>query len=104
LAQAAVVTALRGMAAPFVADPATGVCIRTRLKGLTDQDEAVLGQVGAVEDLDFTDSKTREKHGHRRRFRQIISGMPTAQLRARLISMATQHAISVIAVDPAYTY
>jgi IS605 OrfB family transposase len=57
----------------------------------------------AVEDLDFTDSKTRETHGRRRRFRQIISGMPTARLRARLLAMATEAAISVIAVDPAYT-
>jgi IS605 OrfB family transposase len=54
----------------------------------------------AVEDLDFTDSTTREKHGHRRRFCQIISGMPTAKLRARLLAMATQTGISVIAVDP----
>jgi IS605 OrfB family transposase len=57
----------------------------------------------AVEDLDFTDSKTREKHGRRRRFRQVISGMPTAKLRSRLLAMATEAAISVIAVDPAYT-
>jgi IS605 OrfB family transposase len=57
----------------------------------------------AVEDLDFTDSTTREKHGRRRRFRQVISGMPTAKLRARLISMATEAGITVIAVDPAYT-
>jgi IS605 OrfB family transposase len=57
----------------------------------------------AVEDLDFTDSTTREKHGRSRRFRQVISGMPTARLRARLISMATEAGISVIAVDPAYT-
>lgn len=57
----------------------------------------------AVEDLDFTDSKTREQHGRRRRFRQIISGMPTAKLRARLLSMAGERGISVIAVDPAYT-
>ncbi|WP_343600211.1 hypothetical protein [Mycobacterium sp.] len=57
----------------------------------------------AVEDLDVTDSKTREKHGRRRRFRQLISGMPTSTLRARLISMATAHGISVIAVDPAST-
>ncbi|WP_343573629.1 hypothetical protein [Mycobacterium sp.] len=57
----------------------------------------------AVEDLDFTDSKTREKHGRRRRFRQLIAGMPTSKLRARLISMATEHGISVIAVDPANT-
>ena len=37
---------LREIAAPFVADPATGVCIRTRLKGLTAEDEEVLRQVG----------------------------------------------------------
>jgi IS605 OrfB family transposase len=61
------------------------------------------GVKAIVEDLDFTDSTTREKHGRRRRFRQIISGMPTAKLRARLISMATQAGIAVIAVDPAYT-
>jgi IS605 OrfB family transposase len=57
----------------------------------------------AVEDLDFTDSTTREKHGHKRKFRQIISGLPTAKLRARLLSMATEAGIAVIAVDPAYT-
>ena len=57
----------------------------------------------AVEDLDFTDSTTREKHGRRRGFRQVISGMPTAKLRARLLAMATEAGISVIAVDPAYT-
>ncbi|MEO6086080.1 MAG: hypothetical protein ABIQ18_23520 [Umezawaea sp.] len=57
----------------------------------------------AVEDLDFTDSKTREKHGRRKRFRQMISGMPTAKLRARLVSMAGELGVSIIAVDPAYT-
>ncbi|MER6999789.1 IS200/IS605 family accessory protein TnpB-related protein [Streptomyces sp. NPDC000410] len=57
----------------------------------------------AVEDLDFTADKTREKHGSRRRFRQLISGMPTGRLRARLTSMADQTGISIIAVDPAYT-
>ncbi|MGE7385522.1 transposase [Streptomyces sp. NPDC004126] len=37
----------------------------------------------AVEDLDFTAEKTREKHGGKRRFRQLISGMPTGRMRAR---------------------
>jgi len=41
-----VVSQLRQIAAPFVADPAAGVCIRTRLKGLTDTDEDVLRAVG----------------------------------------------------------
>ncbi|MCA2224597.1 transposase [Nonomuraea aurantiaca] len=57
----------------------------------------------AVEDLDFAAEKTREKHGRNKRFRQLISGMPTGKLKARLTSMAQAADISVIAVDPAYT-
>ncbi|WP_330288365.1 transposase [Streptomyces sp. NBC_00576] len=57
----------------------------------------------AVEDLDFAAEKTREKHGCRKRFRQLISGMPIGKLRARLSSMADQTGVAVIAVDPAYT-
>jgi len=57
----------------------------------------------AVEDLDFAAEKTREKHSRKKRFRQLISGMPTGKLRARLSSMADQTGIVVIAVDPAYT-
>ncbi|WP_369260883.1 IS200/IS605 family accessory protein TnpB-related protein [Streptomyces sp. R35] len=57
----------------------------------------------AVEDLDFTAEKTREKHGRKKRFRQLISGMPTGKLRARLTSMADATGIAVIAVDAAYT-
>ncbi|MGW2248177.1 IS200/IS605 family accessory protein TnpB-related protein, partial [Streptomyces hirsutus] len=57
----------------------------------------------AVEDLDFTTEKTREKHGGRKRFRRLIAGLPTGRLRARLTSMADQTGIAVVAVDPAYT-
>ncbi|MEV0304339.1 IS200/IS605 family accessory protein TnpB-related protein [Streptomyces prasinus] len=57
----------------------------------------------AVEDLDFQAEKTREKHGRKRRFRQLLSGMPTGRLRARLASMADATGIAIIAVDPAYT-
>lgn len=57
----------------------------------------------AVEDLDFAQEKTREKHGGRTQFRRLISRFPTAKLRARLASMATEHSIAVIAADPAYT-
>ncbi len=57
----------------------------------------------AVEDLDFAAEKTREKHGRRKRFRKLISGMPTAHLRARLVSMAAELGVTVVAVDPAYT-
>jgi IS605 OrfB family transposase len=57
----------------------------------------------AVEDLDFTPPTGREHHGRRKRFRRLVSAMPTAKLRARLLSMATEAGISIIAVDPAYT-
>ncbi|MBT2452071.1 IS200/IS605 family accessory protein TnpB-related protein [Streptomyces sp. ISL-43] len=57
----------------------------------------------AIEDLDFTPEKTREKHGRRKTFRNLISRFPTAKLRARLISMATEHGLAIVAVDPAYT-
>ncbi|MCX5169662.1 IS200/IS605 family accessory protein TnpB-related protein [Streptomyces antibioticus] len=57
----------------------------------------------AVEDLDFQADKTREKHGRKRRFRHLVSGMPTGRLRDRLTSMADATDIAIIAVDPAYT-
>ncbi|WP_330332463.1 transposase [Streptomyces sp. NBC_00536] len=57
----------------------------------------------AIEDLDFTAEKTREKHGSRKRFRQLITGIPTGKLKARLVSMAAEHGLAVVAVDPAYT-
>ncbi|MCX4796812.1 IS200/IS605 family accessory protein TnpB-related protein [Streptomyces sp. NBC_01242] len=57
----------------------------------------------AIEDLDFATEKTREKHGRKKRFRQLISGIPTGKLKARLVSMAAEQGLSVVAVDPAYT-
>ncbi|MGW7409243.1 IS200/IS605 family accessory protein TnpB-related protein [Streptomyces sp. NPDC054833] len=57
----------------------------------------------AVEDLDFAAEKSREKHGRRKHFRRLISGMPVARLRARLVSMAAELGIPAVAVDPAYT-
>ncbi|EFL23573.1 transposase, OrfB family protein [Streptomyces himastatinicus ATCC 53653] len=57
----------------------------------------------AIEDLDFQTDTTREKHGRRKRFRQLISGMPVSRLRARLASMAAELGITIVAIDPAYT-
>ncbi|MFE5209651.1 IS200/IS605 family accessory protein TnpB-related protein [Streptomyces sp. NPDC056600] len=57
----------------------------------------------AIEDLDFTDSTTREKHGRRKKFRQTVSGIPTARLKARIVNMAAEHGLTIVAVDPAYT-
>ncbi|WP_406425260.1 transposase [Streptomyces sp. NBC_00873] len=56
-----------------------------------------------IEDLDFTAEKTREKHGRQKRFRQLISGIPTGRLKARLVSMAAEQGLAIVAVDPAYT-
>ncbi len=58
----------------------------------------------AVEDLDFSAEKSREKHGRRKKFRQLISGFPTARLRSRLVPMAHTLGVSVIAVDPAFAF
>ncbi|MFI6936518.1 IS200/IS605 family accessory protein TnpB-related protein [Streptomyces sp. NPDC050287] len=57
----------------------------------------------AIEDLDFTDGTSREKHGRNKRFRRLISRFPTAKLKARLVSMAAEQNVAVVAVDPAYT-
>jgi IS605 OrfB family transposase len=57
----------------------------------------------AIEDLDFQAEKTREKHGRKKRFRQLISGIPTGKLKARIVSMAAGMDLSIVAVDPAYT-
>ncbi|WP_026117098.1 IS200/IS605 family accessory protein TnpB-related protein [Nocardiopsis valliformis] len=77
--------------------------IRHTLSQLLRWAQACEAKAIAVEDLDFSDAKSREKHGRKKRFRQLISGMPTATLRARLVSMADTTGIAMIAVDPAYT-
>jgi IS605 OrfB family transposase len=65
-----------------------------------------------IENLDFAQARQqgREHVGNRpsggrrgRRYRRVIAGIPTAQLRDRLTQMAYNAGIAVIAVDPAYT-
>ncbi|MGP3951669.1 IS200/IS605 family accessory protein TnpB-related protein [Streptomyces sp. 7N604] len=77
--------------------------IRHALTRLLHWTEQVGVKAIAVEDLDFDAEKTREKHGRRKRFRHLISRFPTAKLKDRLISMAAEQNIAVVAVDPAYT-
>ncbi|MGW2132941.1 IS200/IS605 family accessory protein TnpB-related protein [Streptomyces coelicoflavus] len=77
--------------------------VRHALTGLLQWARTCGVKAIAVEDLDFTAQKSREKQGGRRRFRQLVSGMPTGRLRARLTSMADATGITIIAVDPAYT-
>ena len=65
-----------------------------------------------IENLDFADAREmgREQTGRRpsrgkrgRSFRRLVSGIPTAKFAGRLIQMASNAGLAVIAVDPAYT-
>jgi IS605 OrfB family transposase len=66
----------------------------------------------AVEDLNFAGARAqgRERHGGRpsrgkrgKTFRRAVAGIPTARFRDRLVQMAHNRGLAVIAVDPAYT-
>jgi hypothetical protein len=66
-----------------------------------------------IEDLDFTRARAEGKDHHPRRRpsrgrrgraqRRLLAGFPTAQFRDRLVQMATNQGLAVVAVDPAYT-
>ena len=65
-----------------------------------------------VEDLDFAEARHegREHAGRRpargrrgRAFRRLVAGIPTSRFRDRLVQMAANRGLAVIAVDPAYT-
>ncbi|MEU3031954.1 IS200/IS605 family accessory protein TnpB-related protein [Streptomyces incarnatus] len=57
----------------------------------------------AVEDLHFAEGTSREQGGVSKRFRRLIARFPTTRLRARLVSMAAEQNVAIVAVDPAYT-
>lgn len=62
----------------------------------------------SIENLGFTEARAagRETMGRGRRgkrFRRVVAGIPTAKFRARLVGMAHNQGLAVIAVDPAYT-
>jgi IS605 OrfB family transposase len=65
-----------------------------------------------IEDLDFRQARDegRERSGRRpsrgrrgRAFRRMVAGIPTARFRDRLVQMASNIGLAVVAVDPAYT-
>lgn len=65
-----------------------------------------------IENLDFAKSRKegREEQGRRpsrgrrgRSFRRLVADLPTAKFRDRLVQMATNKNLPVIAVDPAYS-
>jgi hypothetical protein len=64
--------------------------------------------VVAIEDLGFADSRAagRETLGRGsrgKRLRRVISGIPTGRFRDRLVQMAHNQGLWVVAADPAYT-
>ncbi|MGB9111450.1 MAG: hypothetical protein WCF24_01835 [Acidimicrobiales bacterium] len=65
-----------------------------------------------IEDLEFSAPREEGREGSRRRpsrgkrgkgFRRLVAGLPTGKFRDRLVQMATNKGVAVIAVDPAYT-
>ena len=79
------------------------------LLGLADRHGA---DAVVVEDLDFADARDlgRERSGRRpqrggrgRAFRRQVAAIPTGAFRRRLVEMATNTGLAVVAVDPAYT-
>ena len=98
---------LRTIAEPFVVARPSGA----RVKLLRKATEAGCAAI-AIEDLDFARARSegrehtgcRPSRGRRgRRFRGLVAGIPTARFRDRLVQMAANRGIFVIAVDPAYT-
>ncbi|MDW6058256.1 hypothetical protein SAZ11_09205 [Streptomyces sp. FXJ1.4098] len=77
--------------------------IRHALTRLLHHTRATGAVAIAIEDLHFTDGRCREKHGRNKRFRRLISRFPTARLKARLVAMAAEQGVAIVAVDPAYT-
>lgn len=69
-------------------------------------------QAVVIENLDFKDGREqgREAQGRRpsrgkkgKNFRRLVSGLPTAKLRDRLVQMASNQGLCLVAVDPVYT-
>ncbi len=58
-----------------------------------------------VENLGFSEMRAtgRERYGSRKWFRKIVCGIPTAQVRDRLVAMASRRGIAVLGVPAAYS-
>lgn len=86
--------------------------LREAISGLIKTAEHHACRAIVIENLDFADAREmgREQTGRRpsrgkrgRTFRRLVSGIPTAKFAGRLIQMASNAGLAVIAVDPAYT-
>ena len=86
--------------------------LREAISGLIKTAEHHDCRAIVIENLDFSDAREmgREQTGRRpsrgkrgRTFRRLVSGIGTAKFAGRLIQMASNAGLAVIAVDPAYT-
>ena len=82
--------------------------LRTAITALLDLARDTGAAAIAIENLNFRDARDigREAMGRGqrgKRFRRTVHGIPTGKFRDRLVSMAANRGLYVIAVDPAYT-
>jgi hypothetical protein len=101
-----------GIDIPLVLDGLPASTRDGRLRGAISSLLEVARQRGCtaigIEDLDFADARQtgREQLGRGRRgkrFRRVVAGIPTRQLRDRLVQMAANRGIAVVAMDPGWT-
>jgi IS605 OrfB family transposase len=95
-----------------LASPTRDGHLRAGISSLIRLAKAHGAKAVVIEDLDFDQARSegREHTGSRpsrgrqgKAFRHVVSGIPTAKFRDRLVQMASNAGLSVIAVDPAYT-
>ncbi|MDA8393730.1 MAG: transposase [Candidatus Dormibacteraeota bacterium] len=79
--------------------------LRQAITDLLDLAEAGGARSITIEDLGFSEMRSigRERYGSRRWFRKVVSGMPTAKFRDRLVAMASRRGIAVVGVPAAYS-
>ncbi|MHB1575258.1 MAG: IS200/IS605 family accessory protein TnpB-related protein [Candidatus Dormibacteria bacterium] len=79
--------------------------LRQAITQLLDLAEVSRARCITIEDLGFSEMRStgRERYGSRHWFRKVVSGMPTARFRDRLVAMASRRGIAVVGVPAAYT-
>jgi hypothetical protein len=79
--------------------------LRQAITQLLDLAEVSRARCITIEDLGFSEMRAtgRERYGSRHWFRKVVSGMPTARFRDRLVAMASRRGIAVVGVPAAYT-
>ena len=79
--------------------------LRQAITQLLDLAEVSGARCITIEDLGFSEMRSvgRERYGSRHWFRKMVSGMPTAKFRDRLVAMASRRGIAVVGVPAAYS-